>query len=437
MKRTERMRSVRFVAMGLSMLVGLAAHLVTAEETPRSSTPYRRLRESTLGYHGPSDDPAKLTEIRVGWFGPTNLDDPLTGDVWWSVNQAVGEANASPDALPVLLVPRWTADPWGSGISSLSRMVFEERPLALLGSVDSGSTHLAEQIAAKANLPLVSPLATDPSVTLAGVPWVFSCAPSDAAIARTLVNDVLAVPEGVTGQSGLRVALLAGTDHDSRMTAREVSREFARRGRSLDFRFEAPAAASDLARQRAALEAARPTAIVVVAGPEDAARWVLALRSAVDEATGGDGNDRRTWVDRPLLFGSHTMGRTRFRRLAGPAAEGVRFPVLFAPRPPEADPPRFVEAFTRLRGHAPDYAATLAYDATRLLVDAARRAGPNRARLREALVRLTPWSGLAGPIDFDGTGQNRRATLGMGTIRNGELVLLANPDVSVRPTPPH
>ncbi|MBK8478057.1 MAG: hypothetical protein IPL39_17660 [Opitutaceae bacterium] len=40
----------------------------------------------------------------------------------------------------------------------------------------------------------MSPFTTDKSLTLAGVAWMFTCAPSDAAIARTLVDAVLAAP---------------------------------------------------------------------------------------------------------------------------------------------------------------------------------------------------------------------------------------------------
>ena len=421
-----RRRIGRLLALGGSLLAAVACPLDAAGDSPSSPLPYRRLRDTALGYHGSSDDLATLAEIPLGWFGPTNFDDPLTGDVWWSVGHAVQEANATAAALRIRLVPTWTSDPWGSGVARLTRMIYDEQPIALLGSVDSGSTHLAEQIAAKANLPLVSPLATDPSVTLAGVPWMFSCAPSDAAIAHTLVDALPSPTPDDTGETVPRVAMIAGTDHDSRMTAREVLREFSRRGRSPDFRFDAPPASPNLASVRTSLEAVRPSAILVVANPEDAARWVLALR----ETGAGPplvGNDQLAPPDRPLLFGTHVMGHTRFRRLAGRAAEDVRFPILFAPDPTDPVAARFVATFTRDRGHSPDYASALAYDAARLLVDAVRAAGPNRARVREALVRLSPRSGLAGRIEFDGTGQNMRTTLGMGTIRDGQLVRLSNP----------
>ena len=399
-----------------------------------ASGPFHHFRETTLDYHGPAADFTNLTEIRIGWFGPTNLDDPLTGDLWWAANRAVQEANESnaerarrnPEFrdLPFRLVPRWAANPWGTGVAQLTRMVYDEQPLALIGSVDSAATHLAEQVAAKANLPLVSPVATDPSVTLAGVPWMFACAPSDKAIARVLVSDILAaLPPGGTRNGDVRIqqaepdaghvqpaaagqgcqlALLTGTDHESRMTAREVVRELSRRGRLPDFRFEVTPGA-ERAGHLQELAAARPAIVLVVAGTEEAARWVIAVREAVPAAH---------------IFGSQSAGRTRFRELAGPAAEGVRFPLLSTADPGDAGYARFAGRFEAERGGTPDGQAVVTYDATCLLIEAIRQAGPNRARIRERLTQLSPWPGLAGLIQFDGTGQNSRTNLGLGTIRN-------------------
>jgi len=466
---------------------------------PTSASPFLRLREAPLAYHGPSDDFTNLTEVRLGWFGPTNLDDPLTGDLWWAANLAIREANEqraaptehgvhaaspsevadaleSPDppsagavkrpegrapapssdascvmrhasfhALPFRLVPRWAVDPWGTGVSQLTRMVYDEQPLALLGSVDSASTHLAEQVVAKANLPLVSPMATDKSVTLAGVPWMFSCAPSDAAIARVLVDDILAMmqdgasspargsrrDEAPTEKSAIRnpqstivqslltsaatsekagLALLACTDHESRLTTREVLKEFSRRGRLPDFRFDVPPGAAVIRQQMSALEASRPAAVLVVAGADDAALLVQAVKERVPAAA---------------LFGSQSCGRQRFLQRAGLAAEGVRFPLLFVPVAADTNTDRFTGRFIAERHRPPDYSAALTYEATRLLIEAIRRAGPNRARIREALTQLSPWSSIAGPIHFDGTGQNTGTNIRLGTIRDGSVIPLA------------
>lgn len=397
------------VVCGMGLAAGLALGWHVPASAATNTTPYLQLRNATLGYHGPDPDLSALPDIRIGWFGPTNLNDPLTGDLWWAASRAVEEAGAAtgPESRPVRLVPRWAVDPWGTGVSLLARMVFDEQPLALIGSVDSATTHLAEQVVAKANLPLVSPVATDPSVTLAGVPWMFSCAPSDDAVARVLVADLLESLEAAPG----RLALLTATDHESRMTTRAVLRELSRRGRLPDFRFDARAGSLDADVQFEALATARPSAVLLIAGPEDAARLLLAARARLADP----GTCR--------FFGSHAMARHRFRELAGAAAEGVRFPVLTAPDPACPVTARFRERFTAERGHAPDDAALLTYDATRLLLEAIRESGPTRAGVRATLAGLGPWSGVSGTIHFDGTGQNTRARLDIATVRNGVLTL--------------
>ena len=313
----------------------------------------------------------------------------------------------------------------------------------MLGSVDSASTHLAEQVVAKAQLPLLSPFTTDKSLTLAGVSWMFAFAPSDAAIARTLVDSVLATdprqpespsgaPKSEIGNPKSKIFLLSGTDHESRLTSREVMREFSRRERLPDSRFEIEPALPVPPEVLAAVERAAPTHVVLIATPEDSARWLTTLRERLVQ---------RAPAGAPLFFGSHTLGRRRFLELAGAAAEGIRFPLLWDPAAAAPAADSFVARFSAARGHAPAYAAAFPYDATRLLVAAIRQAGPNRARIREALTALSPWPGLAGPVQFDGTGQNTCSALGMGTIRNGAVLPLpasTSPGASTpAPTPLH
>jgi branched-chain amino acid transport system substrate-binding protein len=408
-------------------------------------TPFLNLRQSTLAYHGPSTDLTNLTELRIGWFGPTNLDDPLHGDLWWAANYAVGNANASipisdrksqisspplpssPSAslLPFRLISRWSVDPWGTGVSQLTRMVYEDEPLAVLGSVDSASTHLAEQVVAKANLPLVSPIATDKSVTLAGVSWMFACAPTDVAVARALVGEILQCAgekaraddeSGVRGQPPL--AVLTATDHESRMTAREVFRELSRRQRPPDFRHDLSTHSGALEHLLSTLAEIKPRIILIIAGAEDAARLVRAIR-----------DERRPWsqaLSSTAILGSQAMARTLFLELAGTAAEGVRFPLPAVPDADDAVTRDFIQRFTAERGHRPDYAAILTYDATRLLLDAIQETGPNRSRIRNALAGLSPWTGIGGSICFDGTGQNTRTNIPLATIRAGRVTALSD-----------
>jgi branched-chain amino acid transport system substrate-binding protein len=198
------------------------------------------------------------------------------------------------------------------------------------------------------------------------------------------------------------------------MTARALMREFSRRQHSPDFRFDVPPEAPDLASHRRAILESTPGAVLIVAQPDSAARLLLDLRATLAGA------------QQPpcQIFGTPSMACQRFVQLAGDAAEGVRLPTLAQPDPGHPPTARFIQRFTAQRQRPPDDAALLTYDATRLLIEAIRTSGPSRARLRETLATLGPWRGVAGVIQFDGTGQNTRTNVGMATVRQGHFVFL-------------
>lgn len=72
----------------------------------------------------------------------------------------------------------------------------------MLGGIDGATTHLAEQVVAKAHLPLIDPASTDQTVNQANIPWMFSLAPGDPDIAKFLAarlkRDPLVSPAPIT-----------------------------------------------------------------------------------------------------------------------------------------------------------------------------------------------------------------------------------------------
>jgi branched-chain amino acid transport system substrate-binding protein len=106
---------------------------------------------------------------------------------------------------------------------------------------------------------------------------------------------------------------------------------------------------------------------------------------------------------------------------AGAAAEGSLFPLLCDLEKLDG---RFSEAFASRSGREPDCTTAQTYDAVRMLIEAIRKAGLNRALIRDALQELSPWSGISGPLEWDSLGQNRRAVR-LGTITNGTIEMSA------------
>ena len=347
-----------------------------------------------------ADGAESAGEVRIGYFGPCDPDHPLAGDMWRAAQLAVDRANADGGyrGRPFRLVPAWSKNPWGTGTAQLARSVYQHRVSAIVGGIDGSSTHLAEQVVAKARLTLISPVSTDRSANLANVPWMFSLAPGNHLVAEPLAEEIEV--RGVAND----LVLLSADDHDSRMFTSEFRKALKKRnvGLSRQIEFHRSARRSDdLARQVVGMG---PALVVISADPGDSARLVGALRAAEYDG---------------LIFGGPAMGHREFVAQAADAAEGVVFPLLYDSRESE-----FREVYYRKYERQPDYTAAHTYDAVGLLVAAIHRAGPDRERIREALSRLSPWTGATGLVRFDGRGSNTRR-VPLGTIREGMVRIVS------------
>lgn len=286
----------------------------------------------------PGEAPSSKTSlpyVPVGFFGPSDPTHPAGGAVFMGVQLAVEEA-ASAGGRPLKLFSRWADDPWRAGASAVVKLAYEDSAVAVVGGIDSASTHLAEQVAAKALFPLMDPVSSDETANGAGVPWIFSYAPGDSALAAALAAEL----------NGRPYSLLAATDHGSRQLARVLSR------------LAAPAERHDFA----------PPTLPPLPALEQVV--ILAPPQATAEIAGR------------LPAGC--------RVLAGPQAHARLFRKL-APRrvlaPAPAALSRDLQVRLAQRFQAPgDVFAELAYSSTALLIRCILEAGPDRAAVRERLA---------------------------------------------------
>lgn len=363
-------------------------------EGARPPAPYKRTGQAPLEFRGPGREAPEpeADELVLGWFGPGDPDHPSGGDFWRGAVLAVESLNAAP-GLSVRLVPGWSDSPWRAGATQVTRMVYDDGARAILGAIDGTSAHIAEQVALKARVTLVSSGSTDATVHGARVPWVFSCLPSDAAQAAALVA-------AVADASPFAVAV-AG-EHDARAALVELRRALAARRLHPAALLAVEVAQPDLGRAVSHLLESRPEAIVVLGPPTWAARLVGGLRRR-----GFDGR----------LVGGPTLALAAFGRAAGTAADGVVVPLLWEPSPAWDT---FSRMYENRWGELPDHGAAQSYDAVRLVADAARRAGLNRVRLRDAIRDIPPWTGAAGTVAWDALGRNQRP-VGIARWEKGRL----------------
>lgn len=286
----------------------------------------------------PSRELELLPYVPLGFFGPANASHETGGTVFMGVQLAIEHANQrrAPGARPFRLFSRWSDDPWRAGASAVVKLAMEDRVLAVIGGIDSATTHLAEQVAAKALFPLVDPVSTDETANAAFVPWIFSWAPGDSVIARAL-------KEGLTGAG---YTLLAATDHGSRRLAHVLAR------------LAQPAERHDFQPPRMPPAPLHET--VVVLAP------ALALCAVV----------RQLPRNTRILCGPTAWARACRRRLTAP----VMAPVLAEVRP------ELLQAAEARFQAAGDVFLQLAYDSTALLIRCILSAGPDRSAVRGQLA---------------------------------------------------
>ncbi|HVX66745.1 MAG TPA: ABC transporter substrate-binding protein [Bryobacteraceae bacterium] len=387
--------------MRLAVLLLCCACWGASQDAPQSPpAPYKDVPKHPTTFEGPGRDlpePDDIKEVLLGYYGPAEDAHPEGGILWQGATLALEEANREGGykGKPFRFVTGWSENPWRAGARFVTRMAFQDRVWAMVGSIEGAGTHLAEQVVAKALLTLVNPAATDRSIHQAGVPWMYSIVQGDQQHAAVLASAL----------AGRTLVILKATDHDSRAFAAylQTACSGVKARTRLEVEFEPGKPDLIEAARRAAAEAAQVDAIVVIAAPRDSARAVEALRAA---------------GYRGLLAGGPWCGRAAFVQEAGAAAEGVLFPLVAEPEP------EFAQRFAARFGREPDYAAACAYDAVRMLVEAVRKSGLNRSRIRDAVAALTPYAGASGRIEWDEVGQNRRAPV-LAKIEHGRPVRIS------------
>jgi branched-chain amino acid transport system substrate-binding protein len=266
------------------------------------------------------------------------------------------------------------------------RLVSQDGAVLIVGADTSGSTLAMAPVAARAEVPLVSPSATSPRVTQEGGPYVFRVCFVDSFQGAALAR--LAVGEGLG-----RVAMLVDMKSEYSVgLAHEFEKRFVALGGMLSGTVTYATGDTDFRPQLTRLKALHPDALFIPGYYTDAAaiaRQARQLGLGVP-LLGGDG-----W-DSPGLVA-----------LGGQAVEGSQFTTHFAPDNPSPRVQSFLRDFVQRFGHAPASGAALGYDAARVALDALRRTpGRRGSQLRDALAQTASFDGVTGLITF---GQQRDA----------------------------
>jgi branched-chain amino acid transport system substrate-binding protein len=376
----------------LVLLVILASAVALGAQTESTPPkPYAAINREAINYAGPDRDAAHDLpgpEIRIGLLVPLQGPRKAEGE---ALRQAALMALEDEAAKPVLdgrrpvLVTRDETGLWGRASSEIVRLVFDDQAVALITSAEGSAAHLAEQVGNRVGVPVLT-LSSDSTTTQINIPWLFRLVPSDAVQAQAFAENIY------RQRSFQKVLLITERNHDGRV-GREEFEKAARRLQAPPpdgLEVTLPLAKADSLREE--IRTRGPQAIVLWTSAETAARLL--------EGVGRSESSAAIYICRKALEEPLTQAAERWKgpgiwfvssRAGSPAASGKDFQTRFRARV----------------GIAPSLAAAEVYDAVRLVAARLRQSGPNRARLRDSLARVTNFAGVSGNISFDGAGNNR------------------------------
>jgi branched-chain amino acid transport system substrate-binding protein len=269
------------------------------------------------------------------------------------------------------------------GLAALRELVERERVPVVLGAVSSNVTLRLAPYCEKHRVVLISPSASTPLLTEAGE-YVFRTYPSDVLEGASMAD--------FARDLGLdRVAVLAVDNDYGEGLARVFSERLRASGGNVVATLTFPEGnASAIADAVAALPGLAPRGLYIPAYVDDLATALTRLRET---------------TLRPIVLGTSSAA-PELIRAAGPAAENLVFPLpSFDPTADSPGARAFAAAFSARFAVEPDVYAAHAYDAVRVLAEAADKAGSWDAdAIRAALLRIDDYEGATGRLAFDRKG---------------------------------
>lgn len=344
------------------------------------------------GWQGSVTDPSRLDTIRIGFFAPDRLDDPVGIPMRNAAILALDRVNREGGlhGVPFGLVRRWSYNPWGAGSKKMIRLVYEDSVWAVIGSLDGTSTHIAEQIVTKAWVPLLAPVSADPTLNYVRVPWMFRLPPGNEKQVSIIIRD------GIRPLALQKVGVVSSTDHDGRTFASDLVPQLEKAGIPPVFHFEISSRDFDATGIVRRLRVFQPDGIILRLPREELLSLLARIREAAISVP-----VFLPWIPgvSPADLRSRARNDVYCVRPFDPAGNSAYH--------------AFEAAYRARYGTTPLPVAAYTYDALQMLIRATRTSGLNRAKIRDAIAGMQDYEGVTGRIHWD----NGWANLGKPVLR--------------------
>ncbi|MEA1926572.1 MAG: ABC transporter substrate-binding protein [Candidatus Auribacterota bacterium] len=299
-------------------------------------------------------------------------------------------------------------------VNAVKKLINSDQVCAIIGPSRSGCTLAVVPIMQEARVPLISCAAAE-SIVLGkdGTQnkWIFKTPQKDSHAAEKIFEDMKS--KGIS-----RIAILSGTTGFGAQGRKQLIKLAPAWGMEIVADETYSPKDSDMTVQLTKMKGNNPQAIV---------NWSIVPAQAIVCK-----NMQQLGMDIPL-YQSHGFGNIKYVEAAGEAAEGTLFPcgrLLVVDYLPEDNPQkkllaaykkdyedRFKEKVSTFGGHA--------YDSLRLVIEALKAVGPDRAKIREYLENKKDYVGTGGIFVFSPEDHNglTREAFEMITVKDGGFAL--------------
>ena len=264
---------------------------------------------------------------------------------------------------------------------AVTRLVTEDKVVALLGEASSNLSLAGARVAQRYGVPMVSPSSTAPEVTEVG-DMIFRVCFIDSFqgyVGARFVHDHLKLA---------RAAVLYDQAEPYSQGLKDVfEKELARLGGTIVLEAAYTHGDADFSAQLGNIRDQKPDIIYLPGYYTDVGNVVLQARKLglVQPFLGGDGWDS-----------------AQLAKIAGPAIEGSYFSTHYSHQDKAAAVQAFVQKYRDAYGEVPDVVGALGYDAAMVLFDAMRRAPSLAGRdIARALAATRDFAGVTGTISID------------------------------------
>ena len=323
-------------------------------------------------------------EIRIGFTPPITGVHAAGGSLQLkAIKLALKEINAAGGVngkkIDLRIIDSQSTNP--GALAALQKAVDQEKVLALVGCLYSTQVFATADAIKNYGIPTMVG-ATNVNITKQGNPWLFRCRPDDSIAAMAMVKYIK------EDTKLTKIGLLHDADAFGTGGADQVEKGAKELGLTVVRREKTATAAKDFTAEILAMKNAGAQILVFYGHQEATAMLQRQIRQ----------------LGSPFKFlGSPSSASKDSLNLAKEAAEGIWAVVDFVPGQSEENR-RYAAAYKKEYNEEYDPLSVWVYDGLKILVNAIKKAGEDRDKIRQALLATQGYKGVQGNFSFTPNG---------------------------------